>query len=265
MCYDISYQITLESIEDYFGNIVFDDPQIEMDFVITLHVIAQAHQKGLIVINDGETYRGKMSEWGLISKGMKTPELIKIRRRGMCNAQSERVVADRQSAWHGIRNQRCLIPVTGIFEHRKINGWKNKVPYYIRLKGRDMFCIPGLYNYSPVPNPETGEIALTHTLITRSANSVMRQIHNDGDNAFRMPLFLPKDMEADWLDPNLTDEQMQEILNFEMPAEELGYHPVFSIRTTKPHPGNGSKIDLFHWPDLPPLGQDDGELQKAMF
>jgi putative SOS response-associated peptidase YedK len=265
MCYDISYQVPLETVEDYFGNIVFDDEQLEFDFDITIHVLAQAFKKTLIVVHDGETYRGKMSEWGLISKGMKTPELIKKRRSWMCNAQSERIVNDKASAWHSLRHQRCLIPVTGIFEHRGIKGWKNKVPYYIHLKNRNMFCIPGLYNYSPVPNPETGELPLTHTLITRPANAVMRQIHNDGENAFRMPLFLPKDMEADWLDPNLTDTQLQEILEYEMPAEDLEYYPVFSIRTTKPHPTGGRKTDRFDWPNLPPLGQDDGELQKALF
>jgi putative SOS response-associated peptidase YedK len=265
MCYDIAYTITLESIEDYFGNIVFDDPQLEMDFDVTIHVIAQAHKKGLIVTRQDGIYRGKISEWGLISKGMKTPEIIKVRRRSMCNAQSERIVGDDKSAWHSIRHQRCLIPVAGIYEHRAIKGWKNKVPYFVTLKDRNMFCIPGLYNYSTLPNPETGELPLTHTLITRAANSVMKQIHNDGDNAFRMPLFLPKELEMKWLQEDLTDDDLQEILDFEMPAEELNYWPVFSIRSTKPHPNNGRKTDRYDWPNLPPLGQDDGELQKAIF
>jgi putative SOS response-associated peptidase YedK len=93
----------------------------------------------------------------------------------------------------------------------------------------------------------------------------MKQIHNGGENAFRMPLFLTKDLEAEWLDPNLSDTAMREILDFEMPSEELEYYPVWSIRTTKPHPNHGSKIDRYEWPNLPPLGQDDGELQKALF
>lgn len=265
MCYDISYQIPIDTIEAYFGDIIFDDPVDQIDFDVSLHVIAQAYKKQLIVIHDGTIYRGKMSEWGLISRGMKTPELIKKRRNWMCNAQGERIVQDKTSAWHAVRHQRCLIPVTGIFEHREIKGWKNKVPYYVRLKGRDMFCIPGLYNYSPLPNPGTGELVLTHTLITRAANAIMKQIHNGGENAGRMPLFLPKDLEAEWLNPHLSDDEVQEILEYEMPAEELDYHPVFSIRTTRPHPSDGLKTDPFDWPNLPPLGQDDGELQKSLF
>ena len=54
-------------------------------------------------------------------------------------------------------------------------------------------------------DPETGEVRGMFTLITRAANPLMRQIHNSGDNAFRMPLFLPKEMELEWLRPDLTD------------------------------------------------------------
>ena len=150
MCYDIFYQITLETLEEYFGSIVFDDPQLEMDFDLTIHVIAQAHKKYPVVIFEDGVYKCKMFDWGLISKGMKTPEVIKARRRSMCNAQSERIVMDTKSVWHSVRYQRCLIPVNGIFEHRAIKGWKNKVPYYIRLKGRQMFCIPAYTIILPI-------------------------------------------------------------------------------------------------------------------
>jgi hypothetical protein len=93
----------------------------------------------------------------------------------------------------------------------------------------------------------------------------MRLIHNDGDNAFRKPLMLPKELEMKWLQPDLSDAEIQEILNYEMPAETLNYRPVWTIRTTKPRPAGGRKNDPFEWPNLPVLGQDDGELQNEMF
>lgn len=264
MCYDISYRITLETLDEYFEGLILDDPQTQIDFDLSIHMMAQAHRKSLVVVKENGQYHGKMFEWGVISKGMKTPELVKARRRTMCNAQSERVVKDDKSAWYSIRNQRCLVPVNGIFEHRAIKGWKNKVPYYVQLKGREMFCLPGLYNYPPFPqNPETGEVTGTFTIITRAANEVMKMIHNDGDNAFRMPLFLPKELEMKWLEPSLSDEEMQQILEYEMPASALEYKTVYSIRTTKPHPGDGMKVDEYTWPGLPPLGQD--EIQQSLF
>lgn len=264
MCYDISYRIQLETIQSYFGDILLDDPQISIDFDLSIHLMAQAYQKSLVVINENGQLKGKMFEWGLISKGMKTPAIVRARRASMCNAQSERIVKDFKSAWHSIRHQRCLVPVNGIFEHRKVKGITNSIPYYIELKGREMFCLPGLYNYPPFPqNPETGELTGTFTVVTRAANSLMKQIHNSGDNAFRMPLFLPKVLEMKWLDPALSDEQLQEIMDYEMPAEELAYRTVFSIRSRKGHPLGGSKVDEYAWPNLPELGVDD--VQGGLF
>src|SRR3954469_5976700 len=137
-------------------------------------------------------------------------------------------------------------PVTGIFEHREIKGWRNKGPYFAKIKERPLFCIPGLYNYAPIARP--GEAIATFTLITRAANEVMRMIHNSGENAFRSPLFLPnKEMELKWLKPDLSDKEMREILSYEIASSALDYHTTWTIRTTKPHPRRGSKTDPFEW------------------
>ena len=116
-----------------------------------------------------------------------------------------------------------------------------------------MFCLPGLYHYAPVPDVETGEARGTFTIVTRPANSVMRQIHNGGSNAFRMPLFLTKELEQKWLLPDLTDDEINEILNFEMPSENLRYQTVFTIRSPKPRPDNKPKTEIYEWENLPPL------------
>ena len=103
----------------------------------------------------------------------------------MVNARSEKILEDKRSFWHRIRKTRCLVPVTGFYEHREIKGWKNKVPYHVQLAGRKMFCLPALYHYNSLlpSDPETGEVRGMFTLVTRAANKVMRQIHNSGDNA----------------------------------------------------------------------------------
>ncbi len=264
MCYDISYDTSFENITKYLPDLVFDE-QLEFDFAPNVHVLAHAFRKYPIIIFEDDVYKVKLFEWGVIADFMKTPEAVKKQRATMCNARSEKIVDDKKSYWHRIRRQRCLIPVTGIFEHREIKGWKNKVPYYVRLKDRDMFCIPGLYNYSPIPDVETGEVKGTFTLITRAANSVMEQIHNCGDNAFRMPLFLPRELELTWLRPGLPDEEISNVLKFEMPSEELDFHPVFTIRSTKPRPDERSKTEMFEWPGLPELGNDEGTKQVALF
>ncbi len=44
-----------------------------------------------------------------------------------------------------------------------------------------------------------------------------------------------------------------------MPSEELKYHPVDTIRTTKERTDGKTKIDEFRWANLPPLGQETVE------
>ncbi|HUP10577.1 MAG TPA: SOS response-associated peptidase family protein [Niastella sp.] len=264
MCYDISFSSNIQLITDYLPDLVID-AQLPIDFDFTLHVMAQAYRKYPIIIFEDDTYKLKPFEWGVIADYMNTPEKVKKGRQYMCNAQSEKIINDKKSFWRRIRSKRCLIPVTGIFEHREIKGWKNKVPYFVHLKDRPMFCIPGLYYYSPFPDVETGEIKGTFTLITRSANNVMKQIHNGGPNVFRMPMFLPKELELRWLDPELTDEGIQDILDFEMPSEQLDHWPVFTIRSTKPRPDSLDKTSPFTWANLPPLGTDESTEQKTLF
>jgi putative SOS response-associated peptidase YedK len=157
--------------------------------------------------------------------------------------------------------------VTGIYEHREVKGWKNKIPYYVGLRDRAMFCIPGLYHYNTKApsDPETGEVQGMFTAITRAANGVMRQIHNSGDNAYRMPLFLPRELEFRWLDPALSEEGMAEILSYVMPEDQMVYNTVYSIRGRTPRPDGLAKCEVFEYAGLPPLGNDDGEVQKTLF
>ena len=137
MCYDISFSSTIELITDYLPDIVIDT-QISIDFDTTLHVQAQAYRKYPIIIFEDGKYKLKTFEWGVIADYMDTPEKIKKSRNWMCNAQSEKILDDKKSYWRRIRKNRCLIPVTGIYEHREIIGWKNKVPYFIKIKNRNL-------------------------------------------------------------------------------------------------------------------------------
>ncbi|MFX8477668.1 SOS response-associated peptidase family protein, partial [Acinetobacter baumannii] len=73
-------------------------------------------------------------EWGVIPFYVKEESAFIRQRASMLNARSERILDDKTSYWNKIRNRRCLIPVSGIYEHRAIKGWKKKVPYFISIK-----------------------------------------------------------------------------------------------------------------------------------
>jgi putative SOS response-associated peptidase YedK len=260
MCYDISYELKVETILDYLPNIKID-PQLSVLFEPRMHLMAPLYAKAppvnypIILLENGD-YRFVNFRWDFMPGDSKVKEGIQKKGGNLCNARSEKIL-NKHSLWYQYRNNRCLKPVTGIFEHREVKGIKNMIPYYVKQKDREMFCIPALYNYSPIADPETGEVHGTFTLITRDANEVMKQIHNHGDNKYRMPLFLPKELELEWLKPELTDLQIADLLRYEIPSENLDYWPVYTIRSSKPRPDNESKIVNFDWPNLPPLGIDE--------
>lgn len=173
----------------------------------------------------------------------------------MLNARSERILEDQKSYWYKIRNRRCLMPVTGIYEHREVKGFKNKIPYYIRLKDQPVFFIPGLYSVAELPIMDTGELIKrwTFTIITRNANEVMRMIHNGGDNKWRMPLFLPLELSQLWVQHDLDLETYKRILDYELPSEQLSYYPVYTIRSNKLRPDGKPKDSVWEWEGLPEL------------
>jgi putative SOS response-associated peptidase YedK len=254
MCLDIAFYSALQLIDDYFPDLVHDG-EISFDLDMGMHFMALGHNRYPVVIFEHGRYHRKNFEWGIIAEYMNTPEKIKAMRKSMVNARSEKILADKRSFWNRIRSKRCLIPVTGIYEHREVEGWKNKVPYHVSLKDRVLFCVPGLYHYNTMipSDPETGEVRGMFTLITRAANPIMRQIHNSGDNAFRMPLFLPKEMELEWLRPDLTDVGIEQILSYEMPSNQLVTEPVFTIRGRSPRPDGQPKNAPYEWANLPSL------------
>jgi len=202
-----------------------------IDFTPTYHRVAQAFGDWPVVIND-DGYKIKIFEWGVIADYMNTPEKIKQYRTSMANARSEKIIDDKRSVWHRIRNQRCLVFTTGFFEHHDA-GLKKKIPYFIRVKSEQVFCFAGLYNYSPIPDKETGEVKGTFAIITRPANKLMAKIHNSEQNGNRMPLMLTKKLARNWLNPDLTDKEIKSFLDFEFDDKQLEAWPVNTIRIRK--------------------------------
>ena len=310
MCYDLSFKTSLQSIHDIFPGIIQDD-QFQIHPDKSAHIVAHSFEEHPIIMRNREDglLHLKLMEWGCIPYYTKDESAFMKQRIMMLNARSERILGDTSSYWFKIRNRRCLIPVTGIFEHRKVAGITKKVPYFIFQKSPNNtnpsnphtqthttahthstsssnqetlsyansdlssqfqpspstdsnlqkqpspFFLPGLYSVAELPNLTTGELEKrwTFTLITRAANSLMQQIHNDGENKWRMPLFLTDNLRNQWLEPELTTEALQSILNYELPATDLDCWPVYTIRSSKPRPDGLSKTEPFVWEGLPAL------------
>lgn len=254
MCYDVSFTVEVKQLTDYFPLLDLKE-QIALDFDGT-HIIGHAYNDHPILYKSNESgdIKVRLMSWGCVPFYVKDLDEFKKQRASMLNARSERILEDKKSYWYKIRNRRCLIPLNGFYEHRKVEGFKTKVPYFITLKRQSMFFLPGLYSVAEIVDKQTGEMIKkwTYTIITRNANDIMKQIHNDGDNKGRMPLLLPLELSKKWLD-NLDEDNYKAVLDFEMPGEELNYIPVFSIRTPKLRPDNKEKNEYFEWENLPAL------------
>lgn len=81
----------------------------------------------------------------------------------------------------------------------------------------------------------------------------MRWIHNDGENAGRMPLFLPFNLAQEFLSDALTtnEERYAEILAYKIKSEDLYYHTTNTIRTSKPRPDGKYKHEPWDWGNIP--------------
>jgi putative SOS response-associated peptidase YedK len=253
MCYDISFTVKLKELPAYFPDLE-TNLQLELEFDGT-HIMGHSFNDHPILYMDRETEKISVRpmEWGVIPFYVKDENSFLRQRVSMLNTRSERILGDEKSYWYKIRNRRCLIPVTGVYEHRAIKGWKKKVPYFIHLNDQPLFFLPGLYSVADLPDQQTGEMVKRYTfsLITRDGNDLMKKIHNDGDNRGRMPLFLPLELSKEFLDDKLSLERYKEILQFEMPEDKMEAITVYTIRSAKLRPDGKAKNEFWEWDKLP--------------
>ncbi|MDD5170884.1 MAG: SOS response-associated peptidase [Syntrophales bacterium] len=144
-------------------------------------------------------------KWGLVPSWAKEPSIGNK----MINARAE-TLAEKPGFKTAFKKQRCLIVADGFYEW-KTDG-KRKIPVLFSLKSGEPFVFAGLYdNWMP----RDGRSIKTCTIITTSPNELVAPIHD------RMPVILPKDAAADWIDPENTDAKKLSSLLKPYPASEM--------------------------------------------
>ena len=169
-------------------------------------------QDVLAVVNDGRNRAGFL-RWGLVPSWAKDPRIGSR----MINARAE-TVAEKPAFRQALRKRRCLVLADGFYEWKKEGG--AKVPMYIASKSREPFGMAGLWETWKAPS---GEPLHSCAVITTTANSLMQPIHN------RMPVILPREAEAGWLDPGIDDPAALTRLLVPCPAAELEAYPVSTL------------------------------------
>lgn len=138
------------------------------------------------VITNEHPRQISMYRWGLIPSWAKEPQIGSR----MINARSEGV-EEKPAFRSAFKRRRCIIPASGFYEWKKLDA-KNKAPMYIQLKDQEVLGFAGLWEVWH--DPDGGEWR-TFTILTTSANSFMETMHD------RMPVILPPESYAQWLDP----------------------------------------------------------------
>jgi putative SOS response-associated peptidase YedK len=129
--------------------------------------------------------------WGLIPAWVKDPKSFSL----LINARAESVI-DKPAFRAAMRRRRCLIPVDGFYEWRETGG--RKQPHFVHLTSGGPFGFAGLWETWTGPN---GEELDTAAIVTTTANRTLSPIHD------RMPVILPPEAFAPWLDSASVDVQ----------------------------------------------------------
>ena len=120
---------------------------------------------------------------------------------------------------------RCLVPAMGWYEWKEVERvdprtgevTKAKQPHFIHLPDGRPIAFTDLMSRR---NIEGDKSEFTCTIMTRDAVGPAAEIHT------RMPIALPKDAEAAWLDPGMTDAAGAIGFAREFAVTEFVHHPV---------------------------------------
>jgi len=104
------------------------------------------------------------------------------------NARAE-TVAQKPMFRSAFKRTRCIVPASGYYEWRAVEGGKQ--PYFISAADGGVLSIAGLWDQWK--DLETGEAISSATLIVTAANDFTRRIHD------RMPVMLGRQDHDAWL------------------------------------------------------------------
>jgi len=201
MCYHKSLINSIDYLSDYYSASYSD--------VVAELYTPHHHENGFDflpspILSAGKPKELQMMNWGLIPWWVKSlPDGIRLRTQTL-NCISEEMFDKPSFKDSANDGKRCLIPCSGFFEWRWMDEkGKSKIPYYLSLPSQPVFSIAGLY--SSWRDRQTDQEYKTYTVLTTRANAYMEKIHNSKK---RMPVILPREYENDWLNPNLTKDDV---------------------------------------------------------
>ncbi|MGZ0016774.1 SOS response-associated peptidase [Yeosuana sp. AK3] len=216
MCFHTSTTHKTQKLEEHFkvklnnDNLrpIFDKPNY--------HLNGFAHPNMLVIPQEKSDVLAP-GVWGIVPSNKKSQEIKAyykeaIKYGGGLNAQSEKLFQHylyRESAM----TRRCIIPVTGFFEPHEHN--KKKYPFFIQDKAQKPLGLAGIYSVI--------DTYITFTILTKEASPLFEKIHNLKK---RQPVILGEEQMLHWLEQDLIQEDIKEIVQSEYPESSLKAYTV---------------------------------------
>jgi putative SOS response-associated peptidase YedK len=253
MCYDKSYLTKkLEKYAKRYGDseeeVKFLQEQIaNLNVGPVYHVSGFDHPQVPVMIDGTKTIR--LFSWGLIPFWVKSPsEAVEMSHRTI-NARAE-TMFEKPAFREPARHRRCLVLVDGFFEHHHKSS--KTFPYHIHFKDNSPMTMAGLWD--EWKDEGSGIVRRTYTVVTTRANPLMKRIHNNPklEDGPRMPLILPKELEADWLKPIHEKADQQLIETLVQPYDETALE-AFTVKRLRGKEAVGNKaeaVESFRYPEL---------------
>lgn len=199
MCGRFALGIPKKRLEEVFGVAAPDEYASRFN-------IAPGGDIFVVIGPEGE-HRLESRWWGLV------PHWAKARDMGhsMINARSE-TLFEKPAFSEAARYQRCLVPAQAFYEWQRLGHGKQ--PYAIGVNEQDVFGMAGIT--ARWVDSASGEVVDSVAIVTCEANQLVGPIHD------RMPVILPREAWALWLDPSLTEPRDVAPLLTPYPAEAMG-------------------------------------------
>ncbi|RPI60593.1 MAG: SOS response-associated peptidase [Lysobacterales bacterium] len=202
MCGRFGLFVTPEVLEEYFSltDSVAEAPPARYNLTPGQAVAAVREHDG--------RRRLDALQWGLVPFWAKEASIG----RRLINARLDSVAGKPafREAW---QRRRCLIPASGFYEWSEPRAGRKR-PYFIRPGAEPLLALAGLWERWRTP---AGEKLETCVIVTTDASADLVRIHD------RMPLLIPRDAQALWLDPR---SSIEDVLKLAERAPALDVHPV---------------------------------------
>ncbi len=233
MCYSAALRANVTTVQDHFKVAM----QPEFQFEPYYHLNGFTHQN-LYIIPQGRAGELVPAMWGLVPDyGVRDPQGF-YKKYNTLNAKSETVFKSntfKKSIWE----KRCLIVADGFYEpHHKD---KNSFPFFCQYPDEGLFAFAGIYN-------DLDTDVFSCSIITAAANPFFEKIHNKRK---RMPLVLDRSFEQQWIQQDLEEPHIKELMKIGFTTKEFEAYPVTKAIYKRGVDTNTPEIvQKVHYPEL---------------